>query len=182
MKALMRQLSETNWAEVINNDSCSKNMESFTNTLTQTIDQCIPEQMRYVNHRSLRREPFLTSGLKRSIDKNKRLYGESLESPTAHPMYKNYNNTLCKTIRKAKIVFYKDKWQCSSIQCQKDQQFFRKIFLWSWKEICRQDPSAFQANNRLPKADGIEYKKHLSFTNRREQNKKNCFRTSNKNQ
>ena len=50
MKALTRQLSEINWAEIINDDSCSKNMESFTNTLMMTIDQCIPEQTRYVNH------------------------------------------------------------------------------------------------------------------------------------
>ena len=54
MRALIRQLSKTNWSEIINSDSCSENMETFTNTLTKTIDYCIPECMRYVNHRSLR--------------------------------------------------------------------------------------------------------------------------------
>ena len=98
MKALMSQLSETNWAEIINNTSCSKNMESCTDTLTMTIDRCIPEKMRYVNNRSLRREPRLTVSLKQSIDKNKRLYGESLRSQTTNHVDKNYNNTLCKTL------------------------------------------------------------------------------------
>ena len=55
MKALTRQLSKINWAEIINDDSCSKNMESFTNTLMMTIDQCIPEQTRYVNLKSPKR-------------------------------------------------------------------------------------------------------------------------------
>ena len=50
MKALTRQLSEINWSEITNNDSCSKNMESFTNALMETIDRCIPEQMRQFNH------------------------------------------------------------------------------------------------------------------------------------
>ena len=68
MRAFIKQLSETNWAEIINSDSCSENMETFTNTLAKTIDQCIPECTRYVNHRSLRRESWLTSGLRQSID------------------------------------------------------------------------------------------------------------------
>ena len=64
MKALRKQLSETNWTEVINSESFSENLETFTNILSNTINQCIPECVRYINHKSLRREPWLTSGLK----------------------------------------------------------------------------------------------------------------------
>ena len=161
MNALNRQLSEINWSEIINIDSCNRNMESLTSILTTTIDQCIPEQTRYVNYQSLRREPWLTAGLKQCIDKNKRLYGELLSTPTVKQGYKNYNNTLHKTLRKAKVAFYKDKCKEFKTQTKKlwrlineiagkkndksnlieylkidDIQVYCKVFLWGWKEIC----------------------------------------------
>ena len=109
MKALKQQLTEINWSIELCGDSCNSNMGMFTNILTNTVDCCIPEQTRYLNPKSLQREPWLTSGLKRSIDRNKKLYGESLHCPLTHQKYKYYNNALCKSIKKAKIDYYKEK-------------------------------------------------------------------------
>ena len=81
MKALKKQLTDINWSTELSGDSCNSNMAVLTNILTNTIDRCIPERTRYLNPRSLRREPWLTSGIKRSIDRNKKLYGESLQCP-----------------------------------------------------------------------------------------------------
>ena len=50
--------------------------------LTNTVERCIPERTRYLNPRSIRREPWLTAGLKISIDRNKKLYGDSLKYPS----------------------------------------------------------------------------------------------------
>ena len=94
---------------LLKSESCSENLDTFTNILTDTINRCIPEHTRHIYHRCLQRETWLTPGLKRSIDKNKRLYRESLKSSTAHDIYKTYNNTLGKMLRKPKSSFYKDK-------------------------------------------------------------------------
>ena len=127
MKALKRQLSEIDWNEVTKSESCSENLETFTNILSDTINRCIPECTRHINHKCLWREPWLTPGLKQSIDKNKRLYGESLKSNIMHHMYKTYNNTLCKTLRKAKTSFYKDKCREFKTQTKKTWKLINEI-------------------------------------------------------
>ena len=121
MKALQKQLSVIDWSDVTSRESSSDNLETFTNIFTDTINRCIPECTRYLNHKCLWREPWLTTGLQRSIDKNKRLYGEFLKSNITHQMYKKYNNTLCKTIRKAKTSFYRDK-------CKEFKQHTKKLW------------------------------------------------------
>ena len=109
MVALKRQLSLINWAEELQSNSCSKNMDTFTQKVTEIVERCIPEQTRHISHKHLRREPWLTLNLKHSIEKNKRLYNESLKCPSRLIAYKTYNSTLQKIIRRAKSTFYKDK-------------------------------------------------------------------------
>ena len=65
MKALKKQLTDINWSTELSSDSCNSNMAVLTKILTNTIDRCIPEKTRYLNPRSLRREPWLTSGIKK---------------------------------------------------------------------------------------------------------------------
>ena len=102
-------------------------MGMFMNILTNTVDRCIPEQTRYLNPKSLRREPWLTSGLKRSIDRNKKLYGESLHCPLTRQKYKYYNNALCKSIKKAKIDYYKEKCREYKTQTKKLWKLINEI-------------------------------------------------------
>ena len=127
MKALKRQLTETNWSIELGSDSCNSNMAMLTKILTNAIDRCIPEQTRYLNSKSLRREPWLTSGLKRSIDRNNKLYGESLQCPLTHEKYKYYNNALHKSIKKAKIDYYKEKCREYKTQTKKLWKLINEI-------------------------------------------------------
>ena len=53
MVAMKRQLSLINWTEELQSNSCSKNMDTFTQKVTEIIEQCIPEQTRYINHNNL---------------------------------------------------------------------------------------------------------------------------------
>ena len=75
-------------------------MDTFTQKVTEIVEQCIPEQTRHINHKHLRREPWFTLSLKRSIEKNKRLYNKSLKCPSRLIAYKTYKSTLRKIIRK----------------------------------------------------------------------------------
>ena len=127
MKALKQELTEINWSIELGGDSCNSNMAMLTNILTNAVDSCIPEQTRYLNPKSLRREPWLTSGLKRSIDRDKKLYGESLQCPITREKYKYYNNALCKTIKKAKIDYYKEKCREYKMQTNKLWKLINEI-------------------------------------------------------
>ena len=76
---------------------------------------------------AIHREPWLTTGIKQSMNKNKRLYGELLKTPTAKQLYKDYNQTLCKTLQKAKIVFYKAKCKEFKTQTKKLWRLINEI-------------------------------------------------------
>ena len=119
MVALKRQLSLINWAEELQSNSCSKNMDTFTQKVTEIVERCIPEQTRHINHTHLCRELWLTLSIKRSIEKNKRLYNESLKCPSRLIAYKTYNSTLQKIIRRAKSTFYK--YKCKEFKTQTKQ-------------------------------------------------------------
>ena len=70
---------------------------------------CIPLGSRLVHPKQLRKEPWLTPGLKTYIDKNKRLYAKMLKKEVTESTYKRYNRELRKIIRKTKHNYYCDK-------------------------------------------------------------------------
>ena len=86
--------------------SPSKNMECVHEQLSTIIDRCTPYRERRVNHRQIRREPWLTTRIKISIDRNKTLYSKMLKGECTKHKYKDYNKVLGKTIRYAKVQFY----------------------------------------------------------------------------
>ena len=76
--------------------SPSENMEQVHIVLASTIDRCIPLGTRIVNSKHLRREPWLISGIKISIDRNKRLSAKMLRNEVDNNTYKKYNRELRK--------------------------------------------------------------------------------------
>ena len=109
MKALVTELDSHDWTPQLTNSSPSVNMEEVHTVLTATIDKCIPLGTRLVHPRHLKKEPWLTPGLKTSIDKNKRLYAKMLKKEVTDSTYRKYNRELRKIIRKTKRNYYCDK-------------------------------------------------------------------------
>ena len=68
LRALKSQLDNHDWTTQLIDSSPSENMEQVHTVLTSTIDRGIPLGTRIVNSKHLRREPWLTSGIKISID------------------------------------------------------------------------------------------------------------------
>ena len=66
--------------------------------------------------KQIRKEPWLTASLKISIDRNKKQYAKMLQHEYSPEKYKEYNNTLHKTLRQAKKKFYMD--MCHEYKCQ----------------------------------------------------------------
>ena len=90
-------------------ESVSINMTKIHNVLTSIVDRCIPVKSRKIDSRKLRKEPWLTSGIKMSVDKNKKLYAKMLRKDVDSDIYRAYNNNLRKIIRTAKRKFYQEK-------------------------------------------------------------------------
>ena len=86
--------------------SLSKNMECVHEQLSTIIDHCTPYRECRVNHRQIRKEPWLTASINISIDRNEKLYSKMLKGECTKHKYKDYNNVLCKTIGYTKVQFY----------------------------------------------------------------------------
>ena len=108
LAALKKQLQEHDWTQDLVDPSPSKNMEEIHNILTTTIDHYIPYKERTVNYKHIRKEAWLTASIKISINRNKRLYAKMLKGECTKDKYTHYNNVLRKTIRHAKLKFYRD--------------------------------------------------------------------------
>ena len=106
MVALKKQISDYDWSPLMLDPSPSKNMECVHEQLSTIIDRCTPYRECRVNHRQIRKEPWLTASIKISIDRNKTLYSKMLKGECMKHKYKDYNKVLGKTIRHAKVQFY----------------------------------------------------------------------------
>ena len=125
--ALRRQIEDYDWEPMLKDPSLNKNMELVHEQLTGIIDQCTPYIERKVNHKQIRKEPWLTASIKISIDKNKKLYSKMLKGKCTKSVYKDYNNQLRTTIRQAKVLFYQDKCQEYKTQTKKLWKIINEI-------------------------------------------------------
>ena len=116
LRALKVELDNHDWTPQLKNSSPSVNMEEVHTVLTLEIDRCIPLGTRIVKPKQLRREPWLTPGLKISIDRNKRLYAKMLKKEVNDTTYRKYNRELRKIIRNTKRNYYCDK--CAEFKSQ----------------------------------------------------------------
>ena len=104
--ALKKQIREYDWSPLMTDPSPSKNMECVHEKLSTIIDRCTPYREHKVNHKHIRKEPWLTASIKISIDRNKKLYSKMLKGECTKHKYRDYNNVLRKMIRYAKVQFY----------------------------------------------------------------------------
>ena len=116
LKAFRAQLHNHDWSKQLSDRSPSVNMEHVHNVLISIVDRCIPINSREINPKRLRKEPWLTPGIKKSIDRNKKLYAKMLRKDVDSNTYKDYNKSLRKIIRTAKRNYYHDK--CAEFKSQ----------------------------------------------------------------
>ena len=130
MKALHEHLCNYQWDMLLNGKNVNDAMITFNDILSYEIDLCIPERTRLVQARNVRREPWITTSLKRSIDRCKRLYCKTLQANsdiTSAIHYKAYNTTLKKAIRHAKQMFHQAKCKEYKTNTKKLWQLINRI-------------------------------------------------------
>ena len=127
MIKLREHLQEYDWSIEQCNNSVSVNMQKVHEGLVNIIDECIPYVERKIKYKQLRRDAWMTSGIKLSIDKNKRNYSKMLKGLCSKEHYQAYNSALRNIIRRTKLGYYQDRCYEYRAQTKKLWQMINDI-------------------------------------------------------
>ena len=111
MKRLNDEICNFNWSTITeSNNHIDTKTETFITKLNEDINHFLPYRTKRVSYRKLRREPWITPALMKSINRGKVLYKHQLQGNTMMRIkYKEYNTILNKVKRHAKKQYYIDK-------------------------------------------------------------------------
>ena len=127
---LKEELIKTDWNnELPEDDTLDNNMTNFSKLLQTTCDHFLPFKQKKIRASQLRKEPWVSSGLLKSIKREKTLYRQSISKNATdknRKKYKEYNLILRKVKRHAKRSHYID-------NCVKFKNNTKKL----WKVINR---------------------------------------------
>ena len=124
---LRDRLLTHDWDIETTENSVSTNMHTVHNSIVRIIDECIPYIERKIKYKQLRRDAWMTSGIKLSIDKNKRNYSKMLKGQCTKEHYQAYNKTLRSVIRHTKLGYYQDRCYEYRAQTKKLWQMINEI-------------------------------------------------------
>ena len=112
LNRLKEELEKTDWnKEMPDYDTLDNNMTKFSKILQETTDHFLPLKQKRIKASQLRKEPWVTSGLLKSIKREKTLYRQSIAKNSTEKnkrRYKEYNLILRKVKRHAKRSHYID--------------------------------------------------------------------------
>ena len=111
IKKIETDLNNIDWPGLLTDLDTNDSFNSFHNTLTDSIDRHAPEKTRKIGKRSIIRDPWITTGILRSLKQQKQLFREMLTTNTdvSTFRYKSYRNNLQKIIRNNKQNYLHNK-------------------------------------------------------------------------
>ena len=96
------------WNYLLNDRPASDLFKAFHNEIMSSVNKHALEKL--VKERPKKTNtPWMTSGLKHSILKSKKLYEKALVDPAYLPIYKDYMTLLRKCKRRLKLTYYQNK-------------------------------------------------------------------------
>ena len=118
-----QDISGANWPELLSALDANDRFNLFHEKLVNSIDNDAPEKILKIGRKALIRDPWITSGILRSLKWQKQLYKEMLLSKTdvSTFRYRSYHNCLQKIIRKNRQYYLDDK-------CREYRQIGRKLW------------------------------------------------------
>ena len=129
LENLKEHLKNENSLLPLHGNNINEQFDNFHTKLTSLIDQYLPITTRRIPHRRIRREPWVSSGLMISINKNKKLYKKYLkhrDCKSVEKTYRQYNQQLKRTKRAARKKYYLE-------TCEENKNNSKKL----WKTINR---------------------------------------------
>ena len=111
LNELNSKLSNMPWEFTLQNLDTEETFNCFHKQLQDSLDEVIPLKKKTISYNRILRDPWLTNSLKNCLNKQKRLYKDTLLSDSVEKIskYKMYQNTLQKAIRYCKSQYYLNK-------------------------------------------------------------------------
>lgn len=106
-------LRSMNTFHFYDNIAIGDRFEIFNNVLLSLFEKNFPIKHKTISVKRLG-SPWITDSLLRCINEKHRLYRLSRENPMYNDSYKSYRNTLCNNIKRAKLNYYKNKFDGNS--------------------------------------------------------------------
>ena len=105
---LKNTLDSVNWEDRLSESNANDMFNSFHTLLVETVETVLPEKTKTINYNKIIRDPWLHSGIRKSLHKQKTLYQAMLRSGKKEALenYKCYHNTLKKLIRHSKSEYF----------------------------------------------------------------------------
>ena len=99
------------WEFTLHNLDTEETFNCFHKQLQDSLDEVIPLKMKTISYNHILRDPWLTNSLKNCLNKQKRLYKDTLISDSVEKIskYKTYQTILQKAIRYCKSQYYLNK-------------------------------------------------------------------------
>ena len=102
---IKKDLTSYKWNDELNNLSTNKAFDLFHNKLQSSLNHHAPERVIQIKPKRINK-PWISKNLANCIRKCKTLYKNAMIDPRTSHKYKDYNNTLKKTKRAAKLAYY----------------------------------------------------------------------------
>ena len=139
------KLNQIKWTEELDHKNTSEAFDRFHNILMNTLDEIAPYHTVTIANDKLRRDPWRSIGLLKSLKKQQLLYKQFLSNRTdtrIEQKYKVYRNKLKEILRRTREQYFRDK-------CKAYRQSTSKL----WKLINK------LSNKENDKTNLIEYLK-----------------------
>ena len=174
LEELKTSLLAEDWSKYINDDnSLEDSFNKFHQHLTKKIDQFLPYKTIEVHNHRLRREPWLTKGLEKSMKKCKTLYQQQLRgSDSKKQKFKNYRYVLNKVKRTAKRQYYIDRCNTMKSNTKKLWQTLNNVIgQHRDKTCCIDSPRVGNLTLTCPNQIGNKMCEHFASVGKRFANK-----------
>ena len=93
INAAIRHLHSVDWTEHMSNPNYNDNVSKIHQTVTETLDEFIPETTHSVSYKKLRRKPWLTSGIQTSTKRQSFFTNKHLRRIVMNIALTNIKNT-----------------------------------------------------------------------------------------
>ena len=97
------------WQSLLSDVNADQGFSIFHKILCSTIDKHAPEMVKRINPKKIIRNPWITSGIMRSLTKQRQMFKAHLKGDVSTFNYRNYRNSLQKIIRLSKSKYLHEK-------------------------------------------------------------------------
>ena len=109
LEKINEDLLKYDWGSLLNEANADLGFSIFHKTLCTTIDKHAPETTKKINSKKVIRNPWITSGIMRSLNKQRQMFKAHLKGDVSTFNYRNYRNNLKKVIRLSKNRYFHEK-------------------------------------------------------------------------